>query len=98
MTPRKCTAALAAASLLLAGCAAAPRVETLQVRVPVPVACLEPVPERPSMPTEGLQPGASVDDFTRAAQAEIERREGYEVQLRTALDNCRQPIGGADAR
>ncbi|WP_434803200.1 hypothetical protein [Paracidovorax wautersii] len=85
------------AALLLSGCAAAPRVETLQVRVPVPVACLEPVPERPSMPTEGLQPGASVDDFTRTAQAEIERREGYEGQLRAALDNCRKPIEGRDA-
>ena len=90
-------AALLLMPVLMVGCAAAPRVETMQVRVAVPVACNEPEPARPSMPTESLRPGATVDDFTRAALAEIERREGYEILLRTALDNCRKPIGGGDA-
>lgn len=86
------------AALALAGCAApVPRVEVQQVKVPIPVECKEPVPERPSMPTEALQVGASVDAFTQAAQVEIERREGYEGQLRAALDNCRKPIEGRDA-
>ncbi len=85
-------------ALALAGCAVpVPRVEVQQVKVPIPVECKEPVPERPSMPTEALQVGASVDTFTQAAQAEIERREGYEGQLRAALDNCRKPIEGRDA-
>lgn len=76
------------AAVLLAGCAGAPRVEVQQVNVAVPVECQEPVPVRPAMPTEGLERGASVDDFARAAMAEIERREGYEGQLRSALLNC----------
>jgi hypothetical protein len=39
-----------------------------------------------------LRLGATVDDFARAAMAEIERREGYEGELLTALENCRAPI------
>ena len=53
---------------------------------------MEAVPERPVMPTEYLSPGATVDQFTQAAQAEIERREGYERQLWTALAICTRPI------
>nr|WP_284426612.1 hypothetical protein [Acidovorax sp. SUPP1855] len=55
-------------------------------------ACEEPVPDRLAMPTEALRPGATVDDFARAAMAANERREGYEGQLPTALTNCRAPI------
>ena len=84
---------LAAAVLALAGCQTAPtRVELQRVNVPVPVACDEPEPERPAMPTEQLRPGATVDQFTQAAQAEIERREAYETRLVAALANCRRPI------
>ena len=80
-------------SALLAGCQAAPeRVVLQQVKVPIPVECREPVPDRPAMPTESLTPGVRLDQFAKAAMAEIERREGYEVQLRAALDNCRKPI------
>ncbi|ABM32376.1 conserved hypothetical protein [Paracidovorax citrulli AAC00-1] len=79
-------------AVLLTGCAGAPRVETVKVRVPVPVECREPVPARPVMPTEALRTGVSVDDFVRAAMAEIERREGYEGQLLVALEACRAPI------
>ncbi|RYE41961.1 MAG: hypothetical protein EOP24_34655 [Hyphomicrobiales bacterium] len=37
-------------------------------------------------------PGRDGGDFARAAMAEIERREGYEGELLTALENCRAPI------
>ncbi len=85
-------AAVLILAALLAGCAGAPRVETVEVRVPVPVECREPVPARPAMPTEALRPGVTVDDFARAAMAELERREGYEGQLVAALEACRAPI------
>lgn len=50
-------------------------------------------PHRPVMPTESLGGAATtLDQFAQAAMAEIERREGYEVELRTALENCRKPI------
>ena len=84
-----------AAIVTLAGCSATPQVQIQAVRVPVPVECREPVPARPIMPTEHLTRDATVADFVRAALAELERREGYEGQLLTALDNCRAPIAPA---
>ncbi|RYF47321.1 MAG: hypothetical protein EOO27_37710 [Comamonadaceae bacterium] len=84
----KLAIAFVAASACLLGCQTAPRVEVQRVNVAVPVECQEPIPGRPVMPTEALRPGATVDQFTQAAQAEIERREGYELQLRVALAAC----------
>lgn len=85
------TAALAA---LLAGCAAqsAPRVQ--RVHVPMPVPCRESEPPRPAMPTEALDADVTLDAFAAAAIAEIERREGYEGQLRAALAACAAPLEG----
>ena len=77
---------------LLAGCAAKPVVQLQQVKVSVPVACSEPVPERPVMPTESLLPPVDLDAFARAAMAEIERREGYEQQLLSGLRACTAPV------
>ena len=88
-----CSAALAAVVLILTGCAQSPpRVEIQRVNIAVPVACNESEPERPNMPTEHLAGDVSVDDFVRSAIAEIERREGYELQLQQALRNCKQSI------
>lgn len=79
--------------LVMAGCGAtAPRVEIQRVNVAVPVECKEPIPDRPVMPTEALRPGATVDQYAQASMAEIERREGYEVQLAAALAICTRPI------
>lgn len=87
--------AVLASLLALAGCQTPPtRVELQRVNVPLPVACDEPVPERPVMPTEQLRPGATVDQFTQAALAEIDRREGYEVRLLAALMACTRPVRG----
>ncbi len=84
--------ALIAVCAMVTGCASVPAVEVQKINIPIPVACEEPVPARPAMPTEALRPGATVDDFTRAAMAEIERREGYEGELMVALGACRAPI------
>ncbi len=54
----------------------------------VPVLCAVQVPPRPEMPTEALPVDVTLDNFVAAAAAEIERREGYEVQLRAALQAC----------
>ena len=91
------SAALAAV-LLMAGCASAPpKVGIQQVKVAVPVPCKEPEPSRPVMPTEHLAGDVDVDAYVQAAEAEIQRREGYEIQLRQSLTNCKQPITAADA-
>ena len=84
----------ALATMLLSGCAAtpAPRTEIQHVSVAIPVACQEPEPARPQMPTDALPDDAGVDAYVQAAAAEIERREGYEAQLLTALHNCKRPL------
>ncbi len=83
-------AAAIALAVLLAGCGTRPVIQT--VNVPLPVPCQEIVPDRPTMPTKGMQPGTQLFVFITAAQAEIERREGYEGRLRTALLACTKPF------
>lgn len=79
------------AAWALSGCATTERV--VQVRVPVPVACQVAEPVRPMMDTDQLSIDAGIDEQARAMRAEIERREGYEGELRAALRACRT-IGG----
>jgi type IV pilus biogenesis protein CpaD/CtpE len=86
---RKNAIALAVAALL-AGCGAT--MPTTTVKVPVPVQCKETVPDRPVMPTEQFKAKPKLDEFVKASQAELERREGYEGKLRTALEACTAPI------
>lgn len=82
-------AALLLCALVLAGCGTtAERIVRVQVAVPVPCDVQEPA--RPMMDTETLPPGAGIDAMARAMRAEIERREGYEGELRTALRACRE--------
>ncbi|WP_426307850.1 hypothetical protein ACN9MJ_10670 [Acidovorax facilis] len=92
---RWASATLFVACALLSGCETSPRVEIQRVNVAVPVACQEPMPERPAMPTEALRPGATVDQYAQASMAEIERREGYEGQLVAALVACTAPAAPA---
>ena len=96
MTVRVIRTLAVAAAVLLAGCAV-PRVELQRVSVPVPVACQEPMPARPSYPTESLRPPVALDAFAAAAMAEIERRTGYELELVTALEACRAPVAAKSA-
>jgi len=83
--PRHIAAAL---SLLLAGCGT----QLQQIKVPVPVACQAEEPTRPAMPTEALRPGTDIDRYVAASQAEIEIREGYELELKAALSECTAPL------
>jgi hypothetical protein len=78
--------------LNLVGCGTVPRVEVQTVKVPVPVECREPIPDRPAMPTETLAEDADPFELLRAALAEIDRREGYEVRLLAALLICTAPL------
>lgn len=77
------------ACLALAGCASQ---SVVQPRVVIPVECREKMPHRPAMPTESLPLDAQLDPFVQAALAEITLREGYEKELRAALQTCIEPI------
>lgn len=79
---------LIASCAVLAGCGT----RIVRVSVPVPVACQEQIAERPVMPTDALAPGAEPFVVLRASLAEIDRREGYETLLRTALVACTAPL------
>ncbi|MDM0011997.1 hypothetical protein QTH87_06030 [Variovorax sp. J22P168] len=62
------------------------------VKIPVPVECRVQTPSRPAMPTELLVPGLALDRFAASALAEIEIREGYELELRAVVDACTAPV------
>lgn len=73
--------------VLLSGCATQQSsVQTVRVLVPVPCPVAEP--EAPIYPTAHLLLDADLDAVIQAALAEIELREGYELQLRAALKVC----------
>lgn len=67
-------------------------VELQKINIAVPVPCQVATPERPAMPTEALAPGADPFGLLRAALAEIDRREGYELKLLSALEACTRSI------
>lgn len=75
-------AVLFVSAVYLSGCAAEPQ------RVTVTIPCRVAMPARPLMPTESLPVDAALDAFVQAAAAEIERREGYEQELRAAIGAC----------
>ena len=79
---RAIAAVLFVSAVYLTGCSAAP--QTHAITVP----CRVTMPARPLMPTESLSHDASLDAFVQAAAAEIERREGYEQELRAAIGAC----------
>ena len=82
---------LVALVVAMSGCGAmAPQL--VEIRVPLPVGCPVDTPARPAMPTEALQRSAPLDAKVKAALAEIELREGYEIELVAALDACTKPV------
>lgn len=74
----------------LAGCAGQvePEPRTVRVEVPVAVPCRAPAVDVPAWATASLQKSDSLQTKVRALLAELEQRNGYEVQLRAALEAC----------
>jgi len=77
-------------SLVLAGCASKPIIQTQVIEKPVPVPC------RVEMPTEckeaysvdRISPADNALTINRALRAEIEERAACEVRLRAAVKGC----------
>jgi len=73
---------------LLGGCAAVGTTTTIEVPIPVP--CEPPEVAAPALPIDSLSPEADIFEHVRALWATVERMEGYESELRTAVDACRR--------
>jgi len=74
--------------LVLTGCANGPTVPA-EVRVPVPVPCVETVPSRPSMMSDGEL--MALDDYGLVVALARDRRirQGYEAELEAVVAGCR---------
>lgn len=74
----------------LAGCAGLvePEPRTVRVEVPVAVPCRAPAVDVPTWATASLQKNDSLQVKVRALLAERQQRQGYEAQLRAAVQAC----------
>lgn len=79
---------LIAAIALLAGCAS-PAPQVVEVAVPVPVACQVAEPARPALGIDSVPATAPLDVLVRHLRADHDVRDGYEGELRAALQACR---------
>ena len=80
-----CVRILLLSSLLLAGCATDP----ITIRVPVPVKCVERVPERPALLSDADL--LLLDDYGLVVSLARDRRlrQGYQAQLEAVVEGCR---------
>lgn len=80
-------------SVLLAGCAGKPVIETQIVEKPVPVPCEIQMPEE-CKDAYALDRASTKDDMltlNRAMRVEIEQRAACEVMLKAAIRGCNKP-------
>lgn len=75
-------------SCALAGCASGPQIPK-EVRVPVPVSCIDQVPQRPSMLSDAEL--LALDDYGLVIALARDRRvrQGWEATIEALLEGCR---------
>lgn len=86
------TLTITLAALLLAGCTTTRTEyvrEPVQVKVPVPVDCVDEVSGAPQYATEGLAAESTDAEVVRALLVERNQRAAVEVNLRALLEGCR---------
>jgi hypothetical protein len=76
------------ASSLLVGCASGPQIPK-EIRVPVPVACIDQVPQRPSMLSDAEL--LALDDYGLVLALARDRRvrQGWEATIEALIEGCR---------
>lgn len=78
------------ASLILAGCSAVPPAPSyVEVKVPISVPCKTADVARPAFAVDQLPIGATIDVQMRALRAERHQRIGYERELISANEACK---------
>ena len=86
---------IAVLSLVLAGCANKPIIQTQVIEKPIPVPChVEmPVECKDAYSVDRVSPADNALTINRALRAEIEERAACEVRLRAAIRGCStQPV------
>jgi len=83
---KKCLVGFGAVALLLAGCATP---DPVTIRVPVPIKCIDRVPERPYLRTDAEL--LAMDDFELVLSLARDRRlfQGYTAELEAVVEGCR---------
>lgn len=73
--------------LLLAGCSSVPTAPK-EVRIPIPVSCIERPPTKPSMLSDAEL--LALDDYGLVIALARDRRirQGYEAELESAIEAC----------
>jgi hypothetical protein len=86
--PNRATVMLAGVLGLVAGCSTVPE-PPREVRVPVPVPCIEKAPERPSLMSDGEL--LALDDYGLVIALARDRRlrQGYQTELEATIAGCR---------
>ena len=86
--PNRATVMWAAALGLLAGCSTIPEAPK-EIRIPVPVPCIERAPVKPSMLSDAEL--LTLDDFGLVVALARDRRirQGYEAVLEATIEGCR---------
>lgn len=79
-------------SLVLAGCAGKPVIQTQVIDRPVPVPCEVRMPSecKDAYAVDRVSPADNMLALNRAFRAEIEERAACEGMLRAALNGCNQ--------
>lgn len=95
---KRITVLVGLVALALVGCASAPRRDApppvREVRVPVMVPCVTAPVVKPPFAVDALPLGSDVWAQMKALRAERLQRKGYEFELETALDACRNAAPG----
>jgi len=79
---------LLSSALLLAGCASSIEIPR-EVRVPIPIPCIDRAPVRPSLLSDAEL--LALDDYALVIALARDRRvrQGYEAELESAVEACR---------
>lgn len=77
---------------LISGCATTQetiRYVTQEVKIPVPIKCQTPVPDKPDFNFPKMNEGSDIFEKVKSLLADRNLHLGYEDQLLTALQSCK---------
>lgn len=81
--------ALTLALFTLCACSSVPpRIETVYVKVPVPVKCVKEIPKAPVFEVDKLKPADTLEQITDAYMVDRHQRIIFIGQLQAAMAGC----------